>query len=129
MTNKNDTENKNHGFLFRAWPIYKDSLSLRTKINTILQKYPKEERFALIDQTKRALNSIVLNIAEGSNRSTDKDLRLFINRAHTSLDEVVACADCALNDGYITKETHENIMLESENLAKQLRGFCKHLSK
>ncbi len=123
------TGDKNHGFRFKEWDIYKDSRKLRTQINALLKTYPKEEKFALVDQTKRALNSIVLNIAEGSNRSTDKDSKLFINRAHASLDEVVACIDCALDDNYIDKEVHENIMIKSENLAKQLRGFYKYLSK
>lgn len=119
----------NHGFRFRDWQVYKDGRSFRKHINVLLRKFPKEELFALVDQTKRALNSILLNLAEGSNKGTDKDMRLYINRAHCSLDEVVACLDCALDDGYITDVEHEEGLVHAENLAKQLSAFTAFLSK
>ena len=117
-----------YGFKFREWDIYKDAREFRKDINELLKKYPKEEKFALIDQTKRALNSIILNIAEGANKNTDKDMRVYINRAHCSLDEVVACLDGAFDDGYITKEKQDAILQRASSLAKRLRAFTKQLS-
>ena len=125
MTNDND----NFGFRFREWDIYKDAREFRIEINKLLKNYPKEEKYALVDQTKRALNSIILNIAEGANKNTDKDMRVYINRAHSSLDEVVACLDCALDDNYITKEQHKIALEKASSLAKRLRGFNKYLTK
>ena len=121
-------DDDNFGFRFREWNIYKDARVFRFDINKILKTYPKEERYALIDQTKRALNSIVLNIAESANRSTDKDMKVYINRAHSSLDEVIACLDCALDDKYITKERHKEVLQRASSLAKRLRAFTHHLS-
>lgn len=117
-----------YGFRFREWDIYKDGRTFRIEINKLLKNYPKEEKYALVDQTKRALNSILLNIAEGSNKSTDKDARVYINRAHTSLDEVVSCLDCALDDGFITQEQHKQSLINASSLAKRLRRFSRHLS-
>jgi four helix bundle protein len=118
-----------HGFLFRDWNVYKDALRFRKEIRMLLRKYPKEEKYAFTDQTNRALNSIVLGIAEGANKLTKKDTRLYINRAHCSLDEVVACLDCALDDGYITREEHEVALNKAESLAKRLRAFSMHLTR
>jgi len=118
-----------YGFRFREWNIYKDARLFRVEMERIFRAFPKEEQYALIDQTKRSLLSIILNIAESANKSTDKDRRLYINRAHCSLDEVVACFDCALDSGYITKERHGEILQKASNLAKQLNGFAAHLSK
>jgi four helix bundle protein len=82
-------------FRFRNWPVYNDARNFRTEVNLLMKDhFPKEERFLLTDQIRRALNSLVLNIAEGANRSTDKDTNSFMNRALTSLDEVVAGLDC-----------------------------------
>ncbi len=67
-----------YGFKFRDWDVYKDSRSFRIEINKLLKSYPKEEIYSLTDQTKRALNSILLNLAEGSNKNTDKDTRVYV---------------------------------------------------
>ncbi|MEK7208193.1 MAG: four helix bundle protein, partial [Patescibacteria group bacterium] len=119
----------NHGFRFRDWKVYKDVRLFRKQVNALTKRFPKEEQFALTDQARRALNSILLNLAEGSNKSTDKDMRLYVNRAHCSLDEVVACLDCALDDGYIAEAEHEISLTEAEQLARQLSGFHAFLSK
>jgi len=110
-------------FLFQNWPMYKDARELRREINKIARKFPPEEKYLLTDQVRRAVLSIVLQIAEGSNRKTEKDKALFINRALTSLNEVLGCCDCALDDEFITKEQYESFYGKIESLAKQLRGM------
>ena len=118
-----------HGFRFRDWQIYKDSKQFRKEINLLIKKFPKDERYALVDQTRRALLSIILNIAESTNKNSDKDMRVYINRSHCSLDEVVACMDCAYDDGYIGAQELETVLISAENLAKQLTAFTVYLSK
>jgi len=76
---------------------------------------------------KRALNSSILNIAEGAYRKSDKDLAHFLNQADTSLNEVVACLDLCLDDGYINKNLHRKFINKVEKLIAQLAGFRKHL--
>ncbi|TAN57276.1 four helix bundle protein [Patescibacteria group bacterium] len=118
----------NFGFLFRDWNLYENARAYRKNMNNILRAFPKEEQFALTDQTRRAILSIVLNIAESSNKNMDKDSRVYINRAQCSLDEVVACFDCAKDEEYISDRQHQEILEKSQNLAKQLNGFNKYLS-
>lgn len=120
--------NDEYGFRFREWDIYKDARRFRAEINQFLKSFPAEGKYALVDQAKRALNSIVLNIAESTNRNTDKDMRVYINRAHGSLDEVVACLDCASDDAYITEIQYSEAFRKDSSLAKRLRAFTKHLS-
>ena len=116
-------------FRFRDWPVYKDTRAFRIKVIKVVKTFPAEEKYALSDQARRAMNSILLNLAEGANKNTDKDTRLFVNRAHTSLDEVVACTDCALDDGYITEAQQKEILKEADALAKQMKGFSMYLSR
>lgn len=129
-----DTENTKvripdaNGFRFRDWDVYKDSLRLRIKLYDLIKTFPKEEMYALADQLRRAVNSVILNIAEGSNKSTDKESKVYINRAHCSLDEVVACLDCALMSHYLNADEHSNLLGEIASLAKRLRAFTIYLS-
>jgi four helix bundle protein len=120
---------ENYGFRFRDWQIYSDARKFRRRIYEISNNFPRNENYGLSDQARRASSSIILNIAESSNKKTDKDTRLYINRSHCSLDEVVASMDCALDEGYIDIKTHCQILEEARNLAKQLNAFTRYLSK
>jgi four helix bundle protein len=113
-------------FLFQDWQVYKDARLLRREVGEVLKTYPIHERFALTDQTRRAMLSVMLEVAEGSNRTSGKDKALFVNRAFTSLYEVLACFDCALDDKYISEEQYKIFYQKIENIAKQLRGLEKH---
>ncbi len=116
-------------FRFRDWPVYKDARRFRVNVLKVVKTFPIEERYSLSDQARRALNSILLNLAEGANKNTDKDTRLFVNRAHCSLDEVVSCTDCAIDDGYITATQQKEVLTEADALAKQMKGFSMYLSR
>ncbi len=91
------------------------------------EKFPKEEKFGLKSQLWRALDSIILNIAEGSDRGTDKDFAHFLNNSHTSLNEVVGCLDTALDNGYLSEEENLLYLNKAEKLANQLTAFRNKL--
>lgn len=111
-------------FRFRQFPVYTESLEYRRKIVLIIKyKFPSSERFLLSDQLYRALNSIVLNIAEGSGRNTDKDFSHFLTIAIGSVFETVACLDIAFTEKYISIEEFNSLIVEAESLANQLTAF------
>lgn len=83
----------------------------------------REEQYVLTSQLWRAVDSIILNIAEGSDRYSDLDFSRFLNQALTSLYEVVGCIDLALDDGYIMAEEHQDVLHDAEEIARQLSAF------
>lgn len=119
-----DMKNK---FRFRDFQIYKDARELRKSLKRLSDKFPKTEDYCLKQQLWRALDSIILNIAEGSDRGTDKDFAHFLNTSHTSLNEVVACLDLAFDNRYITEEELETYINKCGDLANQLTAFRKKL--
>lgn len=117
-------------FRFRQFQIYKDGLQLQKALKDLSRKkFPKEEQFCLTSQLWRALDSIILNIAEGADRGTDKDFAHFLNNAHTSLNEAVACLDLSLNNKYISEGEIDNYLVMAENLANQITAFRRKLLK
>ncbi len=114
-------------FRFRQFPVYKKAKEFRKLVKILLKKLPQSE-FRLKDQIDRATNSICLNIAEGSNRISDKDKAHFLNQAATSLEEVIAGFDLALDDKIITQIEMDEVVQLGEELGKQLIGFAKSLT-
>ena len=114
-------------FRFRKFPVYIKAKEFRKLVKNLLKRFPSAERFGFTDQIDRAVNSICLNIAEGSNRLSDKDKAHFLNQALTSLEEVISGFDLALDDGYITGRDLDNLIKVGEELGKQLIGFSKAL--
>ncbi len=65
-----------------AW---KKEFELTTTIYTLLDTFPKEEKFGLISQISRAVTSVPANIAVGWRRdSNENSKRLFIRIRNTS---------------------------------------------
>ncbi len=119
---------KTNKFRFRNFSIYNKARQLRKELKELSKrKFPKEELYCLTSQLWRALDSIILNTAEGCDRGTDKDFAHFINNAHTSLNEVVGCLDLSLDDNYITLEEHNIYLQKAEELANELTAFRKSL--
>lgn len=111
-------------FRFRDFKVYKDARKFSKELKDFSnKKFPSRERFSLLSQLWRALDSILLNIAEGSDRGTDKDFGLFLNRSHTSLNEVISCLDIAVDCNYITIAEQEIFLIKGIDLANQLTAF------
>lgn len=116
-------------FRFRNFPVYKEALKFRKEIKEVARSFPKEELYILFSQIVRAVDSIVLNIAEGSDRGTDLDFARFLNNALTSLNEVIGCLDLALLDKYISEEIHKALLQKASNLGNQLTAFRQSILK
>lgn len=60
--------------------VWEIAVQLTKDIYNTVKKFPKEEKFGLVDQIKRSTISISSNIAEGCGRESNKEfLHFFIN--------------------------------------------------
>ena len=122
--------NANHDLKFRFWrfPVYRDAKKFSREIRGIVDtEFPKCERYMLTAQLLRAAYSIVLNIAEGSDKTSDKEFAHYLATAHGSLNEVVACVDIARDMNYLDDACSERIVAMAYLLGNQLTAFRKKL--
>ncbi len=127
---KNPRKMRYATFRFREFPVYRDTLKYILKVKSYSnRRFPKYERFGLTSQLWRALDSIVLNIAEGTDKYSKTDFSRFLNQALGSLNEVVACLDLALVEKYISYEKHDEFLSEADNLYRQLKAFSSYVRK
>jgi four helix bundle protein len=68
------------------------------------KNFPSEERFALIQQIRRAALSVHLNIAEGCSRKSEVERKRFFEISRGSVIEIDAALDIAGDLGYCKKE-------------------------
>ena len=116
-------------FRFEKLEIFQLALDFAAVAYEKTKQFPAEERFDLTSQTRRAANSIALNIAEGSGRGTNKDFCHFLDIAVGSTFEVVTCFFLANKHRYVSEQTVENIAREGEMLSKKIHSFKNTLGR
>ena len=108
---------------YRKLVVYTKAQELVKSVYKSLERFPREEQFALCSQLRRAAVSITSNIAEGVSRYSYKDKVHFLEIAFGSLMEVMSQLELAKELEYITeKELHE-IELLAVNIAQLLTSL------
>jgi four helix bundle protein len=110
-------------FRFEKLDVWLQSISFAECIYKATGKFPREERFGLTNQMRRAAVSISSNIAEGSGRVSDADFPRFLEIAYGSLMEVVSQPTLAKRQRFITQNDHQTVYNEAEELARMLSGL------
>ena len=85
----------NSYFEFQKWPVYRDAIAIAKEAQKFTLTLPKTGNQSLSDQFKRASQSIALNIAEGSSRTTIKDKVNFMRISKGSVFECASIVDLA----------------------------------
>jgi four helix bundle protein len=116
-------------FRFEKLQVWQDSRFLVGKIYKFTSRFPKEERFALVDQINRAAVSIALNIAEGSDKKSDKEFIKFLRISLGSLEEVVTALYIALDLKYISNIDFDLLYKDLNLLASKITALINSIKK
>ncbi len=108
----------------KSWQQARELCKLVFKFSKKLE-FSKE--FSLKDQIKRSSGSVMDNIAEGFERSSNKDFRRFLFIAKGSLSEVKSQLFRALDQDFIDKQEFEKAMNLANETGKLIGGFIKYL--
>jgi four helix bundle protein len=73
---------------FRNLLVWRKAHELVVRVYALTAAFPREERFALTSQIRRAAISIPANIAEGCGRGSSAELRRFLQIAAGSASEL-----------------------------------------
>lgn len=85
--------------------------------------------YALRDQIRRSVISIISNIAEGFERGGTAEFMQFLAIAKGSTGEVEAQLYIALDQGYITEEEFNSIRAMASSTKKLISGFMNYLKQ
>jgi four helix bundle protein len=107
-----------------AWKKARE-LTKRIYRVTSLEKFSKD--WELRDQIRRAVISVMSNIAEGFDSSSKIEFARFLNISRRSASEIQSQLYVALDQGYIEKKDFDPLYKEAEEIRKMLTGFAKYL--
>lgn len=96
-------------FRYQTLEVVKLTALLIDRVYILMASFPTEEKWILVGQIKRAVNSIYLNLAEGSARKSKKDFARFITISLGSLVETHAGLSLSFERGYIKEEDFQSI--------------------
>ena len=114
-------------FRFKEFRVYKEAKEYCKFCRDIIKRHIEKFDRGLAEQIQRALNSIVLNIAEGSADTSDVEFARFLSISLRSTYETVAGFDLATLYGYIDEDLNKEIEHKAHSLVKQLASFRKTL--
>ena len=114
---------------YRDLLVWQDSMDLVVAIYRVTATFPKEERYSLVDQLRRAAVSVPSNVAEGHGRSRTGDYLRHLSVSVGSLNEVETQVQIARRLEYITEEDQRQLVDSCNAIAKMLGGLIRSLRR
>src|SRR5438094_10108192 len=119
---------------FRDLKVYQAAREAALQIFIVSKNFPREERFALIDQIRRGSRAVKAMIAEAWARRRYRGALINkIDEALGEANETQSWLDDALDDEYLSKETFEELDERYQAIGGMLSriidradDFCKH---
>ena len=121
-------KNENYLFPFEKYEIWQLSIKYSRSIYKLTSQFPKEEKFGLTNQLRRASSSIGANIAEGVTRHSEKDKSRFIEIAFGSLMETAHFLYLSKELDILTEEDFSSIRNQILELSNKTNSFYKVLN-
>ncbi len=112
-------------YSFEKLEVWKKSRDLVKKIYELTRTFPKEEKYGLVSQMRRAAISVSSNIAEGSTRWGSNDKARFYEMAFSSLMELLNQTILASDLEFLEQEQLYVVREEIENIGRMLNGLYR----
>jgi len=114
-------------FKFEKLIIWQKAMDFGEEVNTLAYTFPKIEIFNLSSQIRRAVDSVALNISEGSIGQTNPQTKKFMGYSIRSLAEVVTCLHKAKRRKYINEEKFGKLYDDAFNIMNMMVAFRKNI--
>ncbi len=114
---------------FEDFVIWKEARHLSREIYTRSKAPEFSKDFALRDQIRRAVVSIMSNIAEGFERGSNQEFVQFLYIAKGSCGEVRSQLYVAIDQGYVDQKVANNLLTALKLLSVKIKHLIDHLKR
>jgi four helix bundle protein len=103
--------------------VFRQSQSLALECYRVTKAFPTDERFAMVQQIRRAALSVHLNVAEGCSRKSVAERKRFFEISRGSVIEIDAAIEIAYKLNYCDMQMIEALGGLIISCFKQLTGM------
>ncbi len=114
---------------YRDLVTWQQAYKLALAIYRTTQRWPKEEQYGLVSQIRRAAASVAANIAEGYDRTSQKEYLHHLGYARGSLAELETYLMLARDLGYTSPSDSEKLLSSQTEVGKLLAGLMRSVAK
>jgi four helix bundle protein len=112
---------------YKELKVWQKSFACVARIYRLTATFPSTELYGLSSQMQRAAISIPSNIAEGSQRTSDKEFANFLLIARGSIAELETQILLAIELQYVPVEKVQGILDELDAISRMLHSFVSTL--
>ncbi len=109
--------------------VWQKGMALAKLVYRLTVRFPREEKFGLTSQIRRAAVSVPSNIAEGQARQSAKEFLQFLSHAEGSLAELETQILLSVELGFVWQEDVKEILAKIDELQKMLVGLKRKLEE
>lgn len=110
---------------FRELVVWQKAKSFAVEVYRATALFPKDERFGLTNQLRRAAVSVPSNIAEGHARNTASEMLRFCGIALGSLAEVETQLLVASDHAFGNADDLSNLLQQADRVSRMLHGLIR----
>ena len=111
------------GESYRELIAWRKAMLFVSEVYRATNGFPREERYGLTNQLRRAAVSLPSNIAEGQARFSSKEFHHFLSHARGSLVEIETQVMIAQNLEYLSAEQSQALLDQAGELGRILNGL------
>ena len=113
---------------FRELLVWQKAHALTLAIYKVTRDFPRDERYGLTAQLRRAAASVPANLAEGCGRRTAADFGRFVHIALGSASELEYHLVLAADLDFVTPDQHARLDGCATEVKRMLTGLAKKLT-
>ena len=98
-------------------------------IYRITEQFPKEEKFGLTSQLRRAAVSVAANVAEGAAKTSVKDFRRYLSNSQGSTSEIETELLIALRLNYLDEADFRLLSRDLDDVGRMITGLSRSLQR
>ena len=107
--------------------VWRKAIDFVVDVYKITDGFPKEEKFGLTSQIRRASVSIAANIAEGAGRKSTKEFLNFLSIAQGSASEVETELLISLRLNFLPEKNFQSLAVKLDEIGRMITGLSNHL--